>query len=218
MRINHGYTFPERVSSASWETDLPEPIIVKIGFKVTPDARPVWSNPVTISFKRYEDLSSENKLEFEEIHLDGYCYPIIFHIKDRLPIFEQPIIQNQLVINDEQAYQQFLKIRRGVAGRVCDEDKAYKTCMAEQACMQRNLPPVDFSKSTVLGQYTAGSCGTTGFKREVFKNDKSKTITYFVTAINTIAACSGPGGQSLNLIAVPKVPAGYKVIFSYKFI
>lgn len=247
--------FPERISNPSWNSSIPKSITLRIGFRITPDARPIWSNPVTISFKRYEDLSTKDKLEFQGINLDGYCYPVDFHIKGLFPRSEPPILENRLVINDEQTYEQFLKMRRGVPGRRCDEDKAYKDCMrfactgvvevmndpqkrlacaenlcrvsapmevksceVEQQCLKMDLPPVDFTKKTLLGQFTLGSCGTTGFKREVFRDDKAKTITYFVSAINTIAAClKSSGDQSLNLIAIPKVPSDYKVIFSYKF-
>lgn len=246
--------FPERISNPSWNSSIPEPITLRIGFRITPDARPIWSNPITIRFKRYEDRSTKNKLEFQDINLDGYCYPVIFHIKGVFPRSEQPIIESQLVVDDEQTYEQFLKMRRGVPGRRCDEDKAYKECMkiacsgvvgvgndeqkrlpcaenlcrvsaprevkgceAEQECLKKDLPPIDFTHKTLLGQFTQGDCGTTGFKREVFRDDKAKTITYFVSAINTIADCmKSSGGQSLNLIAIPKIPADYKVIFSYK--
>ena len=209
--------FPERISDRSWEASKPEPITLRVGFKINPDAQPVWSNPITISFKTYEALSAQQKVGFEEINLDNYCYPFSFHVKTSFN--QPPTIENQLIINDEKTYQdQLTKIRRDVADHdVCQKSPADKICELEQECVKKELPPIDFSQKTILGQFTQGHCGTTGFKKEVFQDDKTKTVTYFVSAINTILACSGPGGESMNLIAVPKIPADYKVVFSYKF-
>jgi hypothetical protein len=256
-----GVYFPERISNyASWNSSTPEPITLRVGFKVTPDSEPVWSNPVTISFKRYEDLSAANKLESEDINIDTRCFPYGEHIKGATAAPTPPIIEDKLIINDEQTYEQTFKRRSRDPNHVsgCTEENEYKECMKfacravpsvandpqklfecadnpcrtaapnyakgcqelqkiDQACLTINLPPIDFSQKTILGQFTSGTCGTTGFKKEVFRDDKTKTITYFVTAINTIADCMGPGGQSMNLIAVPKVPTDYKVNFSYKF-
>jgi len=205
---------------SSWETSKPEPITLRVGFKTTPDAHPVWSNPITIGFKTYEALLAQQKVGFEEISLDNYCYPFFFHIKT---LFNQPpLIESQLVINDEKAYQaELTKIRRDVA----DHDSCQKSppgtdkiCDLERECVKKELPPIDFSQKTLLGQFTSGSCATAGFKKEVFRDDKTKTVTYFVSALESnIGGCSGEGAMSMNLIAVPKIPTDYKVVFSYKF-
>ena len=89
--------------------------------------------------------------------------------------------------------------------------------MLRQSCANvdpsKRVPEVDFSKKTVLGLWSEGSCAATGFDKKVLRDDIQKTITYSVTVIESPIACSGPGRESLNLIAIPKAPAGYKVFF-----
>jgi len=240
--------FPERATNSSWETNVPQPITLRVGLRTAPDAQPIWSNPVTISFKTYKDLQAKEKISFEEINIDAWCYPIFEHIKEVSPFAISPIFESQLVINDQQTYEQFMPIRRGIPGRDCHQDfgkclndiwkkaghdeqeysRLLKTlcvppnetqgCDENQACLTKELPSVDFTKKTVLGQATEGTCGTTGYKKEVFRDDQAKIVTYFVTAINAAISCSGSGAAGLNLIAVPKIPNDYKVVFSYKFL
>jgi hypothetical protein len=73
---------------------------------------------------------------------------------------------------------------------------------------------VDFSMKTVLGLWSSGDCGDKGFEKRVLRDDDHKTILYSViTVASPVPACMGPGPESLNLIAVPKIPVGYKVVF-----
>jgi hypothetical protein len=104
---------------------------------------------------------------------------------------------------------------------VIDNEKDYKKLfdpqIMRQSCVNvdpsKRVPDVDFSKKTVLGLWSEGSCAATGFEKKVLRDDIQKTITYSVTVLESQLSCSGPGLESLNLIAIPKLPAGYKVFF-----
>jgi hypothetical protein len=75
------------------------------------------------------------------------------------------------------------------------------------------IPKVDFSKQSVLGLWASGSCAATDFRKEVWRDDAQKRIIYSVSVIESPVSCSGPGLEGLNLIAIPKIPVGYKVSF-----
>lgn len=79
--------------------------------------------------------------------------------------------------------------------------------------LSKVIPNVDFSKKTVLGLWSSGSCAVTSFQKRVMKDDRQKTVIYSVSAVGAPRACLGPGLDSLNLIAIPKVPEGYKFVF-----
>lgn len=72
---------------------------------------------------------------------------------------------------------------------------------------------LDLARQTVLGSWSAAPCFATGFVRQVTRDDRRKIIRYAVTVQGAVQACMGMGPESLNLIAIPKVPAGYKVVF-----
>jgi hypothetical protein len=112
-------------------------------------------------------------------------------------IVEMPL---ELVINNEKDYK-----------------KLFDPQMVRQSCANvdpsKTVPDVDFSKKTVLGLWSEGSCAATGFETKVLRDDIQKTITYSVTVLESQLSCSGPGLEGLNLIAIPKVPSGYKVFF-----
>jgi hypothetical protein len=98
-----------------------------------------------------------------------------------------------------------------------DYKKLFDPKIMRQSCANvdpsKRVPDVDFSKKTVLGLWSEGSCAATGFEKNVLRDDIQKWITYTVTVIESQLSCSGPGLESLNLIAIPKVPAGYKGFF-----
>lgn len=106
----------------------------------------------------------------------------------------------EFVINDETEYR-----------------KLFNTEILRESCasvdLNRIIPDVDFSKKTVLGFWNSGSCAAVGFKRRVLRDDIQKEIIYSVSVIGSAIDCSGPGRESLNLIAIPKVPSGFKVVF-----
>jgi hypothetical protein len=106
----------------------------------------------------------------------------------------------ELVINNEEDYKRLFdpKIRR----QDCDDIDPSKA-----------IPKVDFSRQTVLGLWTGGSCADTDFDKKVSKDDSQKWVIYSVTVLGSDIACSGPGLESLNLIAIPRIPAEYKVFF-----
>jgi hypothetical protein len=106
----------------------------------------------------------------------------------------------QLVINNKEDYQ-----------------KLFDPKIMRQSCADADLSKVitnvDFSKQTVLGLWSSGSCAATAFEKRVLRDDINKSIIYSVSVIESALSCSGPGLESLNLIAIPKVPVGYKVVF-----
>jgi hypothetical protein len=106
----------------------------------------------------------------------------------------------ELVINDQHDY-----------------EKLFDAKIMRQSCAgvdrAEAIPKVDFSKQSVLGLWASGSCAATDFRKEVWQDDAQKRIIYSVSVIESPVSCSGPGLESLNLIAIPKFPAGYKVSF-----
>jgi hypothetical protein len=106
----------------------------------------------------------------------------------------------EFVINDEGDYQ-----------------KLFDPKIMRQSCINgevsKTIDAVDFLKQTVLGLWDSGSCAAAGFKKTVLKDNIKNTIIYSVAVIESMMSCSGPGLESLNLIAIPKIPVGYKVIF-----
>lgn len=99
-----------------------------------------------------------------------------------------------------------------------DLKKIFDSKLKRQSCNDNDpamaIPKVDFSQRTVLGLWASAPCFATGFVRHVIQDDRNKTITYTVTSIGPIRACMGPGPESLNLISIHKIRAGYKVLFA----
>jgi hypothetical protein len=106
----------------------------------------------------------------------------------------------ELVINNDEDYKRLFdpKIRR----QDCDDVDPSKA-----------IPKVDFSRQTVLGSWASGSCADTGLERIVRKDDSQRWVIYSITVVGSDITCSGPGLESLNLIAIPKIAADYKVFF-----
>jgi hypothetical protein len=106
----------------------------------------------------------------------------------------------ELVINDDAEYEKLFdpKIKRQSCA---DVDRAAA------------IPKINFSKQTVLALWASGSCAAREFRKKVWRDDSHKLITYSVAIIESETSCSGPGLESLNLIAIPKIPEGYKVSF-----
>lgn len=71
-------------------------------------------------------------------------------------------------------------------------------------------PTIDFSQNSVLTYYQTY---TTGYKilRDVSRDDNAKTITYTITRFK----CSSGNDNTLgeNMVVIPKIPDGYKVIW-----
>jgi hypothetical protein len=95
--------------------------------------------------------------------------------------------------------------------------KLFDSKIRKQSCSDADfkaIATVDFAKKTVLGQWTSGSCDDS-FRRRVLRDDPNKSIIYTVTTVagRVSGVCMRQVPESLNLIAIPKIPAGYKVIF-----
>jgi hypothetical protein len=104
---------------------------------------------------------------------------------------------------------------------VVDSEESYRKLLdpkiLKQSCasddIEQMISKVDFSTKTVLGLWGSGECYDTDFKKSVWRDDQRKSLTYSISAIGSASACMGPGLQSLNLIAIPKIPPGYKIVF-----
>jgi hypothetical protein len=98
-----------------------------------------------------------------------------------------------------------------------DYRKLFDPQIMRQSCASLDLSKVivsvDFSRKTVLGLWSSGSCAATGFEKKVVRDDIRKWMIYSVSVIGDNRRCNGPGRESLNLIAVPKIPVEYKVFF-----
>jgi len=143
--------------------------------------------------------SASENVPFEELGGDQ-CFMFSQLVPTRTEgnnIVQLPL---ELVINDDAA---FLKL--------------FDPGIMRQSCANvdpsKRIPAVDLSRQTVLGLWSSGSCAVTGFEKKVLRDDIQKSIIYSVSAVSAQRRCMGPGRESLNLIAIPKVPAGYKVVF-----
>jgi hypothetical protein len=141
--------------------------------------------------------SASDDVPFELLR-DDQCFMFSQLVPTRVEGNRTVRLPLELVINDEE---HFRKLFDPQIVRCPDVD------------MSTAIPKVDFSKKTVLGLWSPGSCATTGFRRRVLRDDIQKTIIYSVAVVAGTFACSGPGHDSLNLIAIPQMPPGYKVVF-----
>ncbi len=109
-----------------------------------------------------------------------------------------PLLSKQLIIETQEQYDGLRACARGSCGDV--------------------FPDVDFSRYTILGQYSSGSCAVRSFSRSVTINHQDKTLSYKVKPkrpfLLNFTGCSGPGKYSMNLVIVPKVPVGYRTVFA----
>ena len=106
----------------------------------------------------------------------------------------------ELVINDQQEYR-----------KLFDSRIIRRSCINED--LSKEIVEVDFSQKTVLGFWVDASCAATGFEKKVTRDDKQRLIIYLITVVEASIFCSGPGLESLNLVAIPKIPVGYKTVF-----
>jgi len=96
--------------------------------------------------------------------------------------------------------------------KLFDPSLLRQSCSAADAA--KTIVPVDFTRKTVLGFWAAGSCADAGFDHRVLRDDAGKKLRYTVIIRpGPKPACMGPGPESLNLVAIDKIPAGYKIVF-----
>jgi hypothetical protein len=74
----------------------------------------------------------------------------------------------------------------------------------------RLLPLI--SPETLLGKYTGGSCGHAFIRHVLYDKDK-KFYRFRIGRKLVVGLCSGPGNDSLNFIAIPKIPSDHTVSF-----
>lgn len=140
------------------------------------------------------------QVKFEDVDFHESCF--ILSLLVETPQYERvkgkPYLDEDLLIDTDSAYQDFQKTSGNARNKVCS---------------RVDFPQVDFSQKTLLGKWASGSCAARGFEKTVIKDDAKKEIVYSVKVLERNMACSGPGLESMNLVAIPKIPKNYKVIF-----
>ncbi|MDP2653188.1 MAG: hypothetical protein Q8Q08_04055 [Candidatus Omnitrophota bacterium] len=143
-------------------------------------------------------------VKFEEVDIQESCF--VLEILVNTPQFERnkgkPYLEEELVIDTDGAYDEFQKTISNARN---------------MACKNVNFPAVDFSSKTLLGKLAGGSCAARDFKKEVYRDDAKKEIVYSVQVIErhdpNVAYFKCAPVDSINLIAIPKIPKDYKVVF-----
>jgi hypothetical protein len=146
------------------------------------------------------DALANEDVPFEELGGDE-CFMFSLLVPQRMEGNHSVALPLELVINNEDQYRALF-----------DPKLIRQKCT--QSDISKAITKVDFTAKTVLGLWSSGACSDAGFQRRVLRDDINKTIIYSViTVTGSKPACMGPGPDSLNLIAIPKIPDGYKVAF-----
>ena len=129
------------------------------------------------------------------------------------PVAIEELGGDQCYIASPEARQQGLVIEtEPLYAKLFDPAQIRQSCSATEAA--KAIVKVDFARRSVLGLWTAGSCADAGFEHRVLRNDAEKLLRYTVIIRSgPKPACMGPGPESLNLVAIDKIPAGYTVVF-----
>jgi hypothetical protein len=145
------------------------------------------------------NAAASEDVALEELGADR-CYMFSLLVPHKTKGNQSTALPFELVINDEVAYQ-----------KLVDPEIQKQNCSDTDL---KAIANVDFAKKTVLGLWTSGSCDDT-FKRTVLRDDLNKSIIYAVTTVPGAVSgvCMRQVPESLNLIAIPKIPDGYKIIF-----
>jgi len=182
----------------------------------------VWSKYRSISISISQQTPSGQEIKFEEVQIgnnaSGSTTQTICYFTELTPPIKK-VIRTQkeygayLSEAESRGYDAFAQNR--------DNDKfgtyiKYKSIATFESyknyCKnQYNFPQFDFSKSTLLGQYTpAGGCSA-DFNKKVLRDDKNKTVNYTVN-VNSNGSCL-MAISSYNWIMVPSIPNDYTVNF-----
>lgn len=78
-------------------------------------------------------------------------------------------------------------------------------------CENFELPVINFSQHTLLGQYADGGGCSIDFSRKALKDDLNKKLTYSVK-VTEDGMCQKMG-MSMNWALISKVPSDYSVVF-----
>jgi len=96
------------------------------------------------------------------------------------------------------------------------DDATYRKTFARISftsdCSTLTLPPVDFSEYSIL-IYKRYEHGNVRFHRNVIVNTHNKVVVYTITTRNCYCA-DACRTVSYNMVLVPKVEQGYKVIYN----
>lgn len=139
-------------------------------------------------------------VRFEPVDVHEHCFILyrLIGVPESERSKGQPYVPEKLVINTKRAYDAFQ--------RALD-------MVRNLACKEVNFPSINFAQKTLLVNWASGSCAAFGFTRTAFEDPEKKEIIYSVKVRRRNIGCSGPGLQSLNLIAIPKLQIGYSVKF-----
>jgi hypothetical protein len=145
------------------------------------------------------NASASEDLALQELGADR-CFMFSLLLPHKMEGNQSIALPLEVIINNEDDYR-----------------KLFDPKIRKQSCSDADfkaITNVDFAKKTVLGLWTSGSCDDS-FRRRVLRDDLNKSIIYTVTTVagRVSGACMRQVPESLNLIAVPKIPADYKVIF-----
>lgn len=109
--------------------------------------------------------------------------------------YDESIGFDEMVVRDNLAYR---KLGEAIKAKgICDAD---------------DLPPVDFSKNSLIGKYVSGGGCDVNFDRQVYDNAETNTIIYHIKAEFT-GECA-MFIYSWNWMLIPKIDDGYSVKFS----
>lgn len=82
---------------------------------------------------------------------------------------------------------------------------------AEIHCNTQKPPEINFLTQTLVGRYViASGCHSPVFDKEVIRDDEKKWFKYIIT-VRQKGTCQRLWAD-MNWIAIPKVPAGYKIV------
>lgn len=131
-------------------------------------------------------------------YLSNVHFNVVYQELDQCLVFSNNTKFDKLVINSDTEIYSFLEQLHEKQSVSCSE-----------LVMPNFKNTVNFDLNTIIGTYTQSSCAAE-FIRNVQRNDRTKTVTYFIKTVQHTCP-SGAPRRSLNLIAVPKIPSDYKI-------
>ena len=168
-----------------------------------------------------EENNAKN-VEFEELHFDSVCFPQ-----------GKGHDLGEIIINNDEEYKVLLKLKPDDRSSACthtydtsDGGLGYRHCKSvkdnvfelSKKCSNIDLPKIDFSQKTLLGKFSMTFDLSANYFREVTKDDLRKEMIYSIKILESnppVESCRTGCRYlaNLNLVVIPKIPQGYKVVF-----
>ena len=114
--------------------------------------------------------------------------------------YDGKLNEKQFIIDNDSSFQALLSKGKGSQSR--------------EQCKDEDFPKIDFSQNTLLGLYADGGGCSTGFERNVTKDEGNKVYQYTIK-VNECGQCDKLR-LDMNWVLVPKLPQDYKVEFEVK--